>query len=134
MPNVASESGGWVADLLLFYGKGMPNVVEMSSWTTKMVKGDRVLLLTKNQRWSSDLKGWAKWAVRGSIPRSVAFFYLLRVGMVGWQNRPVAEHVRGRLPHIVYDFIEHHCLAHHPKWETFYSEFKPKQHTKLLEW
>jgi hypothetical protein len=31
MPNVASESGGWVADLLLFYGKGMPNVVEMSS-------------------------------------------------------------------------------------------------------
>jgi hypothetical protein len=42
----------------------------------------------------------------GSIPWSNIFF-LLHVGMVGWQNmtatvgwqnRPVAEHVRGRLP------------------------------------
>lgn len=31
--------------------------------------------LTKKQRWSSGLKGWAKWAVKGSIPWSVTFFY-----------------------------------------------------------
>jgi molybdenum cofactor biosynthesis enzyme len=32
-------------------------VVEMSSRTMEMVKGDRVLLLTKKQMWSSGLKG-----------------------------------------------------------------------------